>query len=93
MSLTRGRHKVGSGYYGPIPSGVWLVIRRAYEGGISASSNFAREQSTDLALAASLGWVSTISLDGLTYGRVWNATVEGIVALQANFNPQELTQC
>ncbi|MCW2317123.1 hypothetical protein M2322_002677 [Rhodoblastus acidophilus] len=44
------------------------------------ASNFAREYSTYLSLAASLGWITTISLDGLRYSRTWNITAEGVSA-------------
>jgi hypothetical protein len=84
MPLTRDRPRFGIGYHGPIPPGIWEIVKLAYSGGIAVSSNFAREQATELALAASLGWVSTISPDGLSYGRRWFATIEGLVALQSN---------
>lgn len=40
----------------------------------------AREASTEVALAASMGWISTVSLDGAGYGRMWNVTAEGVAA-------------
>jgi hypothetical protein len=81
MPLTRSRHKVGRGYLGPLPSEVWEVVAVAWEAGIAVSSNYAREHSAVVALAASLGWISNVALDGKTYLRHWNVTAEGVTAL------------
>lgn len=71
-----------SAYHGPIPAGLWDVLSQAHEGGISVQSNFARSYSLEVALAASLGWVSTITPTGLAYSRVWRITMAGLSALQ-----------
>lgn len=84
MSLTRSRPKVGIGYHGAIPKRVLEVVALAFGPGIAVSSDFARTYSTEVSLAASLGWISTVSLDGLSYGRTWNATLEGVNALSQN---------
>ena len=83
MAETRNRHRSGNsrGYHGRIPPRVWSIVRVAWEAGIAVSSNMAREWSGEIALAASLGWISTVSLDGRTYHRVWNVTAEGVIAL------------
>ncbi len=81
-SLGRSRHKVGRGYTGPLPEDLWLVLETAWQVGIAVSSNFARHYSAEVALAASLGWVSSISLDGLAYTRTFNITAEGVSAYQ-----------
>jgi hypothetical protein len=60
---------------------VWDIVTVAWEVGIAVSSNMAREWSKEIALAASLGWISTVSLDGRTSHRVWNVTAEGVTAL------------
>lgn len=82
MPLGRSKARVGVGYVGEVPEAIWEVVRRAFEGGFAVSSNFAREHSTELALASSMGWVTTIHLDGLSYGRTWLATLQGAGALK-----------
>lgn len=70
-------------YKGALPAGLWKVLDTAHEkGGISVQGDYARSNSTCLALAASLGWVSTISPDLTEYGKVWRVTVAGLSALQ-----------
>lgn len=84
MALTRSRHRTittPNGYTGPLPQAIWEVVRCAWEDGIAVSSNVARELSAEVALAASLGWISTVSLDGRRHTRVWNVTAEGVTAL------------
>jgi hypothetical protein len=39
-----------------------------------------------VALAASIGWISNVSLDGLSFNRVWNITHEGVTALSQQEN-------
>ena len=82
MPLGRTRHiPPSTGYTGRIPKTLWDVLRLAWEGGgIAVSSNYAREASREVALAASIGWISTVSLDGKHYHRVWNITAEGVAA-------------
>ena len=80
MSTARSRHQVGRGYLGPHPDALWLVIERAWEHGISVSSDFARHHAAVIALAASIGWISSVSLSGKRYERRWNVTAEGITA-------------
>lgn len=82
MGLARSRLKVGSGYHGPIPDEVWEVVSEAYNSGIATSSNLARTAAPWIGLAASLGWISTVTLDGQHYGRIWRATFEGLSALR-----------
>jgi hypothetical protein len=83
MSLSRSRPKshVHRGYLGPIPPEVWEVVRQAWEVGIYVSSDGARVLAPYVALAASIGWISNVSLDGLSFNRVWNVTAEGVAAL------------
>lgn len=81
MSLGRSRHKVGRGYFGPLPATIWPIIRKAWEEGIAVSSNLSREASTEIALAASLGWITTVTADGMGYSRIWNVTEQGLTAL------------
>jgi hypothetical protein len=43
-----------------------------------------------VALLASLGWITSISTDGLSYGRKWFITAAGLTALQ---NKELFTPC
>lgn len=83
MPLARNRVRTSSarGYTGKVPPDVWNLLGLAWEDGIAVSANVAREYATEIALAASLGWISTVSLDGHRYLRVWNVTAEGVSAL------------
>lgn len=81
MPLTRSRpENIGRGYLGKFPPEVWLVVERAWESGISVSSDFARQHASIIALASSLGWISSVSLSGKRYTRRWNITTEGTIA-------------
>ena len=84
MSIGRSRHITVSarGYLGRIPAGTYHVTEAAHEAGFSVSSNLAREFAHEIALAASMGWISTVQLDGKKALRYWNITHEGLVALQ-----------
>lgn len=84
--VTRSRHRVGVGYVGPLPTELYEVVATCHSPGVAVSSNYARERSTYLALAASIGWVSTVSLDGHSFGRVWHATLEGLHALTSRIS-------
>ena len=66
---------------GPLPRGIWSVLRACHESPVAVQSDFARSHSWDLALAASQGWVSTVFPDGKTYGGRWFITAAGITAL------------
>lgn len=68
-------------YHGPLPDEMWPVLTQAHECGIAVQSNFARAYSPEVALAASLGWVSTVTPDGQAYSRMWRITVAGLSAL------------
>lgn len=81
MPLAPSRPKAARAYTGPIPSQVYHVVSIAWEHGIATSSNLAREHSAYIALAASLGWISSVSLDATQYMRRWNVTAEGVHAL------------
>lgn len=58
----------------------WNVLREAWREPFYVSSNFAREFSVEVALAASLGFISTVSPSGNSYGRTWHITAAGIAA-------------
>lgn len=82
MSVTRSRPKSVShgSYHGPVPRKLWDILRVSWEQGLAVQSNYAREHASEVALAASMGFISTVSLDGRKYQRVWNVTHEGVVA-------------
>ncbi len=69
-------------YRGPHPEELWAVLGAAHERYISVQSDFARSAATYIALASSLGWITTISPDGLTYGGRWAITATGLYALE-----------
>ena len=68
-------------YTGPYPGDIWLVLDDAHQGGLYIQSDRARFRSHAVALAASLGWITTVSTDGRTYGGVWRITQAGLAAL------------
>lgn len=78
--MARGRPKVGLGYYGKIPPQVWAVLEKAYAGSIYLSSDFARSEAPWVAAAASMGWISSIHIDGLEFMPMWVITAEGLHA-------------
>lgn len=61
---------------------VWKALTRAWEAPFRIESNYAREKRWAVAFAASVGWISVVSPDGLSYGREWRVTAEGLVALE-----------
>lgn len=70
-------------YFGPIPTAVWdLLLHTHCYGGLATQSDIARQLSAEVALCASCGWLSVISVDGLTYTNKWRITAPGLVALQ-----------
>jgi len=80
--LTASRAAAGVGYFGDIPNGVWEALAHAWEHPFSVASNFARENSVEVAFAASMGWLSTISPTGRAYTRLWHLTAEGEISLR-----------
>ena len=82
-TAARSRPKRGVGYFGPYPEALREVLEQASRQGFAVASNFSREFSTEVALAASLGWISTVSHDGRSCGRTWNVTLEGQSALRS----------
>ena len=84
MPLARSRTTPGVGYRARIPQGVWDVMAHVWAHPITVSSNYARERAEWVALAASLGWISTIAPDGSTHVRSWRLTKEGLMALETS---------
>lgn len=52
------------------------------DGAFSVSSNFAREYALEVALLASIGWISVVSPDGRAFDRCWRVTARGYMALK-----------
>jgi hypothetical protein len=56
------------------------VIRKAWMAPFSTKSNYAREHANEVAVAASLGFIST-KIDNNTHTNKWLVTVEGLARL------------
>lgn len=80
----RSRAVAGIGYLGDIPTEVWGVLSHAWAAPIFLASNYAREHTVSVAFAASMGWLSNIAPDGMSYSRQWHITKEGLTALQTS---------
>lgn len=81
-ALARSRASPGAGFLGPLPPEVWEVVGTAWEAPFAISGDFAREHAPWVALAASLGWISTVTPDGSGFTRRWHATAEGLTAMR-----------
>lgn len=68
-------------YRGDYPDQLWAVLMIAHERYISVSGDWARALAPEVALAASLGWLSNIAPDGASYSNKWRITVPGLMAL------------
>ena len=64
-----------------IPENIVTVVIEAHTRGISIQSNFARDCAEYVAMAASMGLIST-RIFGNVYGRLWLPTVEGLKLLE-----------
>jgi hypothetical protein len=80
--VARSRAAPGAGYFGEVPEGVWDVVESAWNQPFSLASNYAREHLLEVAFAASIGWISTLSPNGIGYSRLWHVTLEGLSALR-----------
>lgn len=59
------------------------VIRHAYQAPVSLQSNFARLHAYELAVAASLGYLTTrVHPHSRNYGHLWRPTVDGLKYLE-----------
>lgn len=75
------RQQTDRNYHGPYPPGLWAVLEVCHKAGsISIQSNFARGAATEVALAASIGWITTVSPDGASHGARWRLTQAGLLA-------------
>lgn len=57
------------------------VIDRAFMGGVTVQSDFARANASILAMAASMGLITTKTSEG-DFGRTWRATCDGLLWLE-----------
>jgi len=80
--LTSNRAGHAAPYLGPIPGEVWTILDHAWEAPIYIASNFAREFKHEIALTASIGWISNIKPDGRSYSPCWHLTLAGAHALE-----------
>lgn len=76
ITLARGKL-----YDGPVSASAWMTLAELWAEPFTVSSNFARERAEEIALLASLGWISTIAWDCHTYSRLWRMTAKGYLAL------------
>ncbi len=74
------------GYKGDIPSPVYEVLEHVWAGALGLDADYARQHRTHVAFAASMGWISTIRPDGLSYGRAWYITAAGLHVLEDYHN-------
>jgi hypothetical protein len=82
QAVTRSRLPVGAGYLGPLPDDIWTLLALCHREPLYVSSNYARQAALTVALAASMGWLSVVDLDGRGFSRTWRITPEGAFALR-----------
>ena len=75
---------------GDIPDILWEVVERAWYQPFYISSNFARQNAVPVAFAASIGWITNITLDGKELSPMWHVTFEGAAALRSK---ETLSKC
>lgn len=68
-------------YRGDYPEELWAVLQLAHDRYVSVQGDHARLYAPEVALAASLGWLSNIATDGSSYGSKWHITASGLTAL------------
>lgn len=69
-------------YRGEYPEGLWAVLEACLHGGLALQGDFSRALAPEVALAASLGYISVVDLDGRAYRKQWHITNAGLVALE-----------
>lgn len=68
-------------YTGELPAGIWSILENIWVAPIGISGDHSRTYAREIALLASIGWISTVSPDGKTFGRTWHITAAGFTAL------------
>lgn len=69
-------------YRGDYPEELWAVLQLAHSRYISVQGDHARLYAPEVALAASLGWLSNVAPDGASYSNKWRITASGLTALE-----------
>ncbi len=72
---------MGRGALVIFPPALWDVLHRAWLGGISLQSDYARGNAVLVAYAASAGYLSTIDPASDSYGYFWRITSQGLAVL------------
>ena len=70
------------GFNGPLPKDMREVLLECYTSPVWVQSNTARAFAQEIALAASLGWITVIAHDGTQYSRRWHITTAGLTFLE-----------
>lgn len=69
-------------YIGPLPEGIWDILQNIWVAPLGISGDRSRHYALEIGLLASMGWISTVSPDGRTFGRTWHITAAGVTALE-----------
>lgn len=54
-----------------------VILGKAHKGGFKTKSNFARKYANEVAIAASIGLITT-RLNGVNFGTTWYITKQGL---------------
>lgn len=68
-------------YTGDVPGELWAVLVAAWKRPLALQSDYARQNSQAVALAASMGLLTTIKPDGSGFTPYWHITASGLTAL------------
>lgn len=79
----------GSSVTNGIPERVWPVLEEAWGQPFTVSSDFARKHALGVAMAASLDYITNLSLDGRGFSKRWHITLSGASVL----HHRELLEC
>lgn len=86
MTATKGRLRGTHtfGWSGEFPKAMATVLHAIYiQGGLALDANYARENRVVVAMAASLGYISTVLPDERQYGTIWRLTPSGLACLHS----------
>ena len=78
---TSGRAAPSVPFSGTLHATTWAVLESAWSAPLSLEGNYTRSNRFEVALLASLGYLSIIAPDGETFDRAWHITVPGLQAL------------
>lgn len=65
-----------------IDNSICLVLTEAWQKGFTTKSDFAREFTDYVAIAACMGWITTRIFPPDVWGSTWQITSKGLVALE-----------